>query len=60
MIPQGYKQTEIGVIPEDWDAVKIGDIATVCMCKRIFAEQTEKEGEIPFYKIGRCRFRKPY
>src|SRR5690606_4224732 len=25
MVNQGYKQTEIGVIPEDWEVVKIGD-----------------------------------
>jgi len=25
-IPAGYKQTEIGVIPEDWDVKKLGDI----------------------------------
>lgn len=25
MVKQGYKQTEIGVIPEDWEVVKIGD-----------------------------------
>lgn len=25
-IPSGYKQTEIGVIPEDWDVKKLGDI----------------------------------
>lgn len=25
-IPEGYKQTEIGVIPEDWDVKKLGDI----------------------------------
>ena len=25
MIPQGYKQTEIGVIPEDWDCVRFGE-----------------------------------
>ena len=25
MIPYGYKQTEVGVIPEDWDVRKIGD-----------------------------------
>jgi type I restriction enzyme S subunit len=23
----GYKQTEVGVIPEDWDCVRIGDVA---------------------------------
>ncbi len=28
-IPNGYKQTKVGIIPEDWDVVKIGD---VCDC----------------------------
>lgn len=26
--PKGYKQTEVGVIPEDWDVRKLGDVAT--------------------------------
>jgi len=25
-IPKGYKQTEVGLIPEDWDVKKLGDI----------------------------------
>lgn len=25
-IPQGYKQTEIGVIPEDWDLCCFGEL----------------------------------
>ena len=28
-IPKGYKQTEVGVIPQDWKIRKIGDIAEV-------------------------------
>ncbi len=52
MVRQGYKQTEIDVIPEDWEDVRIEEIAKICMCKRIFAEQTSESGEIPFYKIG--------
>ena len=52
MIPQGYKQTEIGMIPQEWSCAKIEDIATILMCKRIFADQTTENGEIPFYKIG--------
>ena len=31
---------------------KIGEIGDVCMCKRIMKNETSKEGEIPFYKIG--------
>lgn len=52
MVKQGYKKTEVGVIPEDWSCAKIEDIATILMCKRIFADQTTENGEIPFYKIG--------
>ena len=25
-IKQGYKQTKVGIIPEDWEVVKLGDI----------------------------------
>jgi type I restriction enzyme S subunit len=25
-VPQGYKQTEVGVIPEDWEQVRLGEI----------------------------------
>ncbi len=28
-VPDGYKLTEVGVIPEDWDVVSIGDISDV-------------------------------
>lgn len=35
-----------------WIETKLGDIAEIRMCKRIFAEQTLQNGEVPFYKIG--------
>ena len=28
-VPPGYKQTEVGVIPEDWEAAKIGAFANI-------------------------------
>ncbi len=52
MVKKGYKQTDVGVIPEDWEDKKLGELAKVCMCKRIFADQTAENGEIPFFKIG--------
>ena len=52
MVKPGYKQTEIGVIPEKWKDKKLGDVGKVCMCKRIFANQTSNTGEVPFFKIG--------
>ncbi|MCL2153285.1 MAG: restriction endonuclease subunit S [Oscillospiraceae bacterium] len=36
----------------DWEKVLLGDIGNVCMCKRIFKDQTYPSGDIPFYKIG--------
>jgi type I restriction enzyme, S subunit len=32
--------------------VTLGEVGRVCMCKRIFKDQTAPVGEIPFYKIG--------
>lgn len=39
-------------IDPDWEMVELGEIGKVCMCKRIFKEQTTIEGDVPFYKIG--------
>ena len=52
MVAEGYKNTEIGVIPKDWKVKAIGDIGEIKMCKRIFQNQTTSVGDIPFYKIG--------
>ena len=38
--------------PDGVEYATIGDIGNVCMCKRIFKEQTESIGDVPFYKIG--------
>jgi len=48
----GYKQTDIGRIPDDWEVNTLGDIGKIEMCKRIFSYETNEDGEIPFYKIG--------
>lgn len=51
-IPKGYKKTEIGFTPKEWELVKLGDISEVKMCKRVLSHQTKKNGVIPFFKIG--------
>ena len=28
-IPQGYKQTELGIIPEDWEVKQISDFTSI-------------------------------
>ena len=45
-------QTEIGLIPDDWEVKSLGEIGEPCMCKRILKEQTSPTGDVPFYKIG--------
>jgi len=51
-IQEGYKQTDAGIIPNDWDVKTIGDVGEVKMCRRVFNEETKSQGSIPFYKIG--------
>lgn len=48
-IPAGYKQTEVGVIPEDWEVVRLGDVATI----RDGTHQTPRyvPSGIPFYSV---------
>lgn len=52
MIETRFKDTEIGMIPENWEVKKLGDIGDVSMCKRVMKYQTTEKGDIPFYKIG--------
>ena len=35
VVPPGYKRTEVGVIPEDWDCISLEEIATVKGGKRL-------------------------
>ena len=51
-VPEGYKKEKNTIIPNEWREYKLGDIGEVLMCKRIYANQTSEEDEIPFYKIG--------
>lgn len=48
-VPVGYKQTEVGVIPEDWDVLTLGDVATV----RDGTHQTPRYVPfgVPFYSV---------
>lgn len=43
-IRPGYKQTEVGVIPEDWDAKALGEIAALYQPTTISAHQLKPSG----------------
>jgi type I restriction enzyme, S subunit len=47
-MPHGYKQTEVGVIPEDWEVI---DLARLCTLQRGFdiTEATRVTGTVPVY-----------
>jgi len=50
---KGYKKTEIGWIPEDWEAVKSSQIASVKGGNGFPQKhQGEKTGDIPFIKVS--------
>jgi len=36
----------------EWNVKRLGDDCEIQMCKRIFANQTNVDGDVPFYKIG--------
>ena len=48
MIPQGYKQTEIGVIPEDWDCVAAKHLMKIETGSRNTEHKTDI-GKYPFF-----------
>ena len=47
-VKPGYKQTEVGVIPEDWETVLLGDLASLYQPVTISAKQFTKSG-FPVY-----------
>ena len=41
------------IIPQgQFEQKTLGDVGRVCMCRRIYKEQTDSSGDVPFYKIG--------
>ena len=48
-IHTGYKQTELGEIPEDWDMLELESIAELTSSKRIFEGDYVSNG-VPFYR----------
>ena len=49
MVKEGYKETEIGVIPKDWKVNTLETLYNITSSKRVFQSQWKKSG-IPFYR----------
>ena len=48
LIPRGYRQTTTGVIPEDWNVARIGDIASIKTGAKN-TQDKQADGEYPFF-----------
>lgn len=44
VIPKGYKHTKVGLIPEDWDVVKLGEVGKVVAGLTYSPENIDKNG----------------
>ncbi|MGP7733633.1 restriction endonuclease subunit S [Oceanimonas smirnovii] len=52
MVPAGYKQTEVGVIPEDWELSDIKHISALPMQNGLFYEPRRKGTGVPLINVG--------
>ena len=52
MVKPGYKQTEIGVIPEDWDIKKIINLSAGGLQNGTFYEGSRKGTGVYFLNVG--------
>ncbi|WP_421320452.1 hypothetical protein [Aeromonas veronii] len=54
-IPTGYKQTEVGVIPEDWSVESLSQVAQITRGKFSARPRNDPKffgGDIPFIQTG--------
>ena len=57
---EGYKKTEVGVIPEDWEVCKLEEIANIIMGQSPNSDSyNEDEDGIPFFQ-GNAEFGRIY
>ena len=52
MVKPGYKQTEIGIIPGDWDVVSLNSLAVGGMQNGVFYEVDRKGSGVSFLNVG--------
>ena len=49
LFPEKLVESELGLIPEGWEASKLEDLVDIASSKRVFAKEYLKEG-VPFYR----------
>ena len=53
----GSKQTEVGVIPEDWEYLSLGELANTITTGKLDANAMRPDGEYPFFTCAREVYR---
>jgi len=53
-VPAGYKQTDVGVIPEEWEVEKLGNVSAITTGRKDVNEGNPT-GEYPFFTCSRSR-----
>jgi type I restriction enzyme S subunit len=48
-VKRGFKRTEVGVIPNDWEVKKLGELFEITSSKRVFQSDWKAFG-VPFYR----------
>lgn len=50
-IPQGYKATALGIIPQEWEVVRLGDIVSITSGESPSLYHLKSEGKYPYVKV---------
>jgi type I restriction enzyme S subunit len=52
-VEEGFKHTEIGMLPEEWDVVRLGNVASIRGGQAFpHKYQGQVSGEYPFFKVS--------
>lgn len=51
IIPKGYKETSLGVIPKEWEAVRIHEICTLVNGRAYKQDELLSEGNIRYFVL---------
>lgn len=50
-IPQGYKTTALGIIPQEWEVMRLGDIVSITSGESPSLYHLKAEGKYPYVKV---------
>ena len=51
VIPQGYKATALGIIPQKWEVMRLGDIVSITSGESPSLYHLKAEGKYPYVKV---------